>query len=95
LGETRILVCASPDYLARVGRPTTLKVLGDHDCIGLNAEADGDLWRFGSSNEKGARVRSVRVTPRLSVNDAGSATAAFSASLKLVQRGVQHAGPAF
>lgn len=85
LGETRILVCASPDYLERAGVPTKPKALSGHECIGLNAEGDGDLWRFGSSTEKGARVRSVRVSTRLSVNDAGSAIAAALRGQGLVQ----------
>ena len=73
LGEVRILVCASPDYLAWVGSPTNPHELNRHDCIGLNAEGDGDFWPFGSANEKGARVRSVRVPTRLSLNNAGAA----------------------
>lgn len=73
LGEVRMLVCASPDYLARAGSPANPQELDRHDCIGLNAEGDGELWPFGSANEKGARVRSVRVPTRLSLNNAGAA----------------------
>ena len=73
LGELRMLVCASPDYLARAGRPVDPHDLSHHDCIGLNAEGDGELWPFGSSHERGARVRSVRVPTRLSLNNAGAA----------------------
>ena len=73
LGEVRTLVCASPDYLARAGSPVHPQELHRHECIGLNAEGDGELWPFGSTNEKGARVRSVRVPTRLSLNHAGAA----------------------
>ena len=73
LGEVRTLVCASPDYLARAGSPADPGELPRHECIGLNAEGDGDLWPFGSTSGKGARVRSVRVRTRLSLNHAGAA----------------------
>jgi DNA-binding transcriptional LysR family regulator len=69
LGEVRTLVCASPAYLARAGAPANPQELGRHDCIGLNAEGDGELWPFGAANEKVARVRSVRVLTRLSLNN--------------------------
>ncbi|WP_260599751.1 LysR family transcriptional regulator [Sphingomonas endolithica] len=72
LGELRILVCAAPDYLARAGAPASPQELAQHDCIGLNAEGDGELWPFGAA-QAGARVRSVRVPTRLSLNNAGAA----------------------
>lgn len=73
LGELRILVCASPDYLAQAGAPADPHDLRGHQCIGLNAEGDGELWQFGSASATGARVRSVRVPTRLSLNNAGAA----------------------
>lgn len=73
LGEVRTLVCASPDYLTRAGSPANPQELNHHDCIGLDAEGDGELWPFGSDNEKGVRVRSVRVPTRLSLNNAAAA----------------------
>lgn len=73
LGEVRMLVCASPAYLARASAPANPQELSRHDCIGLNAEGDGELWSFGSEKEKGARVRSVRVPTRLSLNNAAAA----------------------
>jgi DNA-binding transcriptional LysR family regulator len=73
LGEVRTLVCGSPDYLARAGSPGSPRDLDVHECIGLNAEGDGELWPFASPNEKGGRVRSVRVPTRLSLNHAGAA----------------------
>jgi DNA-binding transcriptional LysR family regulator len=73
LGEVRTLVCASPEYLARAGAPASPQALDHHECIGLNAEGDGELWRFALPNEKGARLRSIRVPTRLSLNNAGAA----------------------
>ncbi len=73
LGEVRMLVCASPNYLQRAGSPASPQELSHHDCIGLNAEGNGELWPFRSVNDKGDRVRSVRVPTRLSLNHAGAA----------------------
>ena len=73
LGEVRTIVCASPEYLARAGSPAVPQELHRHDCIGLNAEGDGELWPFGSRSQKGARARSVRVPTRLSLNNAAAA----------------------
>ena len=73
LGEVRAIVCASPDYLARAGSPANPQDLNRHYCIGLNADGDGELWPFRSNDDKSARVRSVRVPTRLSLNNAGAA----------------------
>src|SRR5690606_15479633 len=60
--------CASPEYLAERGSAITLSDLDRHDCIGLNAESDAELWPFSAVGERKNRVRSVRVYTRLSVN---------------------------
>lgn len=74
VGEVRTLFCASPEYLDRAGSPETPKGLNRHDCIGLNAEGDAELWPFGLSSDQGARrVRSERVHTRLSINNAAAA----------------------
>lgn len=79
VGTVRTMLCASPTYLAAAGAPTTLKDLEQHDCIGLNAESDGELWAFSTPTERGGRTRSVRVRTRLSVN---SAAASIDAALR-------------
>ncbi len=73
IGEVRTLLCASPGYLDRAGSPAGPHDLDRHDCIGLNAEGDGELWSFGMDPGRGARVRSIRVRTRLGVNNAGAA----------------------
>lgn len=55
--STRI-VCASPDYLHRMGTPHSPADLEAHDCLVLG---DKDVWRFGLD---GHECR-VRVRPRL------------------------------
>ena len=72
VGEVRTLLCASPEYLARAGSPATPQDLDRHDCIGLNAEGEGELWSFAVSPEQATRLRSVRVHTRLSVNNAAA-----------------------
>lgn len=72
LGEVHTLLCASPEYLERVGSPATPDQLEHHDCIGLNVEGGGELWSFGSAKESRRRARSVRVPTRLSVNNAAA-----------------------
>jgi len=73
VGEVRALLCASPDYLARHGAPATPQDLDHHDCIGLNAAGDGELWPFAIGPEQSKRMRSLRVHTRLSVNSAAAA----------------------
>ncbi len=43
MGEVRRLVCASPDYLARRGRPRTLADLATHECLTLTGSTH---WMF-------------------------------------------------
>lgn len=73
VGEVRTLVCAAPDYLAWAGSPATPKDLNRHECIGLNAEGDGELWPFDVTSDQGRRVRSERVHTRLSINNMAAA----------------------
>jgi DNA-binding transcriptional LysR family regulator len=73
LGEVCRFVCASPAYLSRMGTPTNLHDLDQHDCIGLNAEGDRELWSFSVPSTDRSRTRSVRVGTRLSLNSAGAA----------------------
>lgn len=68
IGQVRVVFCASPEYLAERGSPVTIRDLDRHDCIGLNAESDAELWPFRAVGERKNRVRSVRVHTRLSVN---------------------------
>jgi DNA-binding transcriptional LysR family regulator len=73
VGEVRTLLCASPEYLSRAGCPKTSRDLAAHDCIGLNAEGEAELWSFGFAAGERERLRSVRVRTRLSVNNAAAA----------------------
>lgn len=41
--------CASPEYLARRGRPHTPKDLLEHDCLHCNLISEREEWTFGGS----------------------------------------------
>lgn len=65
ISETKMLVCASPDYLNRQGTPQKIDDFGDHAClIYANAQA-GNRWDFW---EGGQLVRQ-RIKPRLAANN--------------------------
>jgi len=46
IGTTRHVVCASPEYLARRGRPTTPQALTNHDCVACDALMAPGGWAF-------------------------------------------------
>lgn len=58
LGETRLLVCASPAYLERHGTPRTPADLATHNCLTYAYESAQSQWRFRDSEgrEHGLRV---------------------------------------
>ncbi|TXG78062.1 MAG: LysR family transcriptional regulator [Rhodocyclaceae bacterium] len=58
LGESRRIVCASPDYLHRKGYPRNPKDLDIHNCLRLSTSESFNQWQFGSS--RGIEVVDVR-----------------------------------
>ncbi|MEM6993458.1 MAG: LysR family transcriptional regulator [Myxococcota bacterium] len=58
LFESRMLLVASPQYLARRGVPTTLAELADHDCIAM------DNWAPNALRDAKGAARPVRVEAR-------------------------------
>lgn len=67
--DLRMAAVATPDYLARHGRPLTPHDLARHDCINLRFPTLGGLyaWEF----ERDGRELNVRVDGQLIVNDIG------------------------
>jgi len=65
LGSVEHVVCASPDYLARAGRPKKPEDLREHNCLVNLASAPKD-WPFQS----GSRLMLVAVKGTLSSNSA-------------------------
>jgi DNA-binding transcriptional LysR family regulator len=66
LGETRLVPCASPGYLAARGAPRVPEDLAHHDCFTYEYVNPRNLWRFRDSQ---GRERAVRVSGRLHSNN--------------------------
>jgi DNA-binding transcriptional LysR family regulator len=81
IGSTRIVVCASPTYLAARGRPEKPEDLRDHDCITFDNLASPEAWRFVDA--KGDIL--VPVRSRLTVSTAEAAIDAAIAGLGVLR----------
>jgi DNA-binding transcriptional LysR family regulator len=46
VGVIRRVICASPAYLDKRGRPTRLEEIADHDCITFTGLMRAEAWRF-------------------------------------------------
>jgi DNA-binding transcriptional LysR family regulator len=75
VGKVSRVLSASPDYIARRGRPRTPKELTKHDIVFVNQPLAPLEWRFRVSG----RERVVRLTPRFMVSDVDAALAAVRA----------------
>ncbi len=65
LREMPRYLVASPNYLARHGRPTHPLHLAEHRCIGYSFTVNSEVWRF----TKGRKSASVRPSGPLRVNN--------------------------
>jgi DNA-binding transcriptional LysR family regulator len=72
LGFSRLAVVASPDYLARRGRPATLEMLARHDLIGFNFARQRSDWPFKDAD---GTERSFAVDGAVTASDGESARA--------------------
>src|SRR5437868_11008207 len=66
LGETRLVPCASPQYLARHGAPRTPEELAGHNCFTYEYVSPRHVWRF---RDRAGAGRAVRVSGRLHSNN--------------------------
>ncbi|WP_026224380.1 LysR family transcriptional regulator [Methyloversatilis thermotolerans] len=78
IAPTQLLVCASPDYLARRGRPQVLGDLKRHDCL-LYGHSRSVEWPFLDNG----RPLSLPITGRLRANNGELAREAAIAGLGL------------
>ncbi|WP_077067096.1 LysR family transcriptional regulator [Pseudorhizobium marinum] len=60
LGESAVLICASPDYLSRRGVPEKPEDLADHHCLHFSGLRWGRIWKCGK-----ARMFAVSRSPRV------------------------------
>lgn len=81
VGDVQMVVCASPDYLARRGEPQTPAELAGHDCIAFEGLQTYRSWPFGV----GARASVVTIHPRFSVNTADAVIGGAVAGLGLAR----------
>lgn len=87
LGNPPLLLCATPAYLARHGRPTTPAQLADHSVLrALDALADADsppgtLRLRRDAGRRDAEDQQVHLRPALQVNDPALVHASTAASL--------------
>jgi len=65
LGETRLVACASPDYIARRGAPAAPEDLARHNCLTYEY-ALRDAWTF---RDAAGHRHAVRVTGSLNSNN--------------------------
>ena len=72
LASTRMVVCASPDYLARRGEPVHPGDLLRHDVISYSLSASGENWSFSGPDGE----VTVKVAPRVRTNSGDTCRAA-------------------
>ena len=65
IGDSPMIVCASPDYLARRGRPMEPADLPEHACLHFSGLRWGNVWIFKKDD---TNVR-VPIVPRYLAND--------------------------
>ena len=68
LAVSRRMVCASPGYIARHGRPQRLEDLLTHSCIGYSNLPSRALWRF-EADAAADTPRSLTVSSRVCFNN--------------------------
>jgi DNA-binding transcriptional LysR family regulator len=81
IGTVRMVVTASPGYLARHGTPRHPSQLADHDCITWSTLGPLDSWWFRSANTD----QTFPVRTRFATTSAESAIAAAHSGLGFAQ----------
>ena len=81
LASSRNIVCASPSYLKRRGRPHTPAGLADHDCIGYTYAANADEWNLVDAH---GHSHATRVTCVMHTNNGDTARSAALAGLGVI-----------
>ena len=85
VGKIRIVVCASPAYLATHGTPVHPRELLHHQCISWTTLGPYKAWEFRMGPEVSSPVAMVPIRVRLSSTTPDSAVDAACAGLGLVQ----------
>jgi DNA-binding transcriptional LysR family regulator len=80
LARSRMVMCASPDYLARNGSPGSPEALAGHQFVGYSYWPTGDTLRLESPLGAGL----FKTQPRLRVNNGDTCRAAALAHLGII-----------
>jgi len=81
LSDVRMVVCASPDYLERRGRPQMPDDLRRHDCLAFSDVPGAAVWHFQMPSGR----KSVRIAGRLWINNLSALVAAAKDGAGLVR----------
>ena len=81
IGETRLICCASPAYLARHGEPKQPEDLSRHACLTYEYASQKNLWAF---RDRTGRERSVRVSGPVHGNSGAMLSALAKAGLGVI-----------
>ena len=65
LAPCKGVLCASPAYLARAGRPAVPEDLAQHQCLHFSHLTDGATWQFAKGEER----RAVRINAAFTANN--------------------------
>ncbi|MES0882371.1 LysR family transcriptional regulator [Roseibium sp. SCP14] len=68
LSDMPLILCASPDYLDRHGRPQNPRALTTHICLVDNNQREINVWRFKSGNQEHV----VRLNGAIQTNSPGA-----------------------
>lgn len=82
LATCRMILCASPRYLKRMGAPKHPSEIGDHACLFYTYWLEGDEWRFKRKNQE-VVVRAGNAALRSNNGDAIAEAAAEGAGIAL------------
>jgi len=66
IGETQLVCCAAPSYVATAGAPATPGDLARHPCLAYTYLAEPDVWRF---TDAAGTTHEVRVSGPLDANN--------------------------
>ena len=82
LADIPRVICASPEYLARRGVPSSIEALADHECVAYRSPSTGRIvkWEFG-----GEAPQSYEPRAALTLNDMFAVCDAALAGNGLVQ----------
>lgn len=83
VGEVRLVLVASPEYLARHGIPQTPEELKQHTLIASSAGNMTHDWQFSQRQQKGKKT--IRIQPRLTVTSNQAAIDAATAGLGIAR----------